>query len=94
MSNKYNVDFCTYIGEQDVRVVASVIARQPAYLSGAPEDCYPEEAAEVDEYKVYIEGNGDDYELFIEDLGVYNRKTNEYQSVEDLIVEAILEQEG
>lgn len=92
--SKYNVDFCTYIGEQDVRVIASVIARQPAYLSGAPEDCYPEESAEVDEYIVYIEGNGTSVRIDVDDWGVYNRKTNEYQSVEDLIVEAILEQEG
>ena len=54
--NTQNVGFERTIDGLELRIEAVVMPGRPGRYYGKPEDCYPDEPAEVEEVSVYFEG--------------------------------------
>ena len=56
MTRTQNVGFERTIDGLELRIEAVVMPGRPGKYYGKPEDCYPDEPAEVEEVAVYFEG--------------------------------------
>lgn len=87
------VHFLHHLGENDILVEATCTPGVPAQLYGPPEDCYPEEPAEVEINDVRLVGVGVSVIIDIDGLMIAGASGKMY-SVEDSIKEkALLEAE-